>query len=57
MRRLLALVLCLSLLLQFVTYYLFMNRVSVTYATAYTTLIPREEPKETTPAKAWQDQY
>ena len=49
--------LCLSLLLQFVTYYLFMNRVSVTYATAYTTLIPREEPKETTPAKAWQDQY
>lgn len=49
--------LCLSLLVQFVVYYLFMNRVSVTYATAYGVLLPKEQPKEPTPAKAWQDQY
>ena len=49
--------LSLSLLLQFAVYYLFMNRVSVIYATAYTTLIPQEQPKETTPANPWQNQY
>lgn len=49
--------LCLSLLVQFVVYYLFMNRVSVTYATAYGALLPKEQPQEPTPAKAWQDQY
>lgn len=49
--------LSLSLLVQFVTYYLFMNRVSVTYATAYTTLIPQEQSKTTTPANPWQNRY
>lgn len=49
--------LCLSLLVQFVVYYLFMNRVSVTYAAAYGALLPKEQPQESTPAKAWQDQY
>lgn len=47
----------LSLLLQFVVYYFFMNRVAVTYATAYNALLPREQPKEPAPVKAWQDQY
>ena len=49
--------LILSLLLQFAVYYLFMNRVTVIYATAYTTLVPQEQPKETTPANPWQNQY
>ena len=49
--------LCLSLLVQFVVYYLFMNRVSVTYATAYGALLPKEQPKEPTPVNPWQDQY
>ena len=49
--------LCLSLLVQFVGYYLFMNRVSVTYATAYGALLPKEQPKEPTPVNPWQDQY
>lgn len=49
--------LSLSLLLQFVVYYLFMNRVAVTYATAYAALLPKEQPKETKPANPWQDQY
>lgn len=49
--------LCLSLLVQFVVYYLFMNRVSVTYATAYGALLPKEQPKEPTPVNPWQNQY
>jgi hypothetical protein len=49
--------LCLSLLVQFVVYYLFMNRVSVTYAAAYSALLPKEQPKEPTPVNPWQDQY
>lgn len=49
--------LCLSLLLQFVIYYLFMNRVAVVYATAYSTLQPKEQPRDPAPVKAWQDQY
>lgn len=49
----------LSLLLQFVVYYFFMNRVAVTYATAYQALLPEKQPKEPTPVPAnpWQDQY
>ena len=46
----------LSLLLQAVVYYFFMNRVAVTSATAYTALLPTEEPEKVQPA-AWQDQY
>lgn len=49
--------LCLSLLVQFVVYYLFMNRVSVTYAAAYGALLPKEQPKEPTPVNPWQNQY
>lgn len=49
--------LCFSLLVQFVVYYLFMNRVSVTYAAAYGALLPKEQPKEPTPVNPWQDQY
>lgn len=51
--------LSLSLLLQFVVYYCFMNRVAVTYATAYGTLLPTGHPKESAPASAhpWQNQY
>ena len=49
--------LCLSLLVQFVVYYLFMNRVSVTYAAAYGVLLPKEQPKEPTPVNPWQNQY
>ena len=44
-----ALLLCLSLLLQFVIYYLFMNRVTVIYATAYGALLPKEQPKKPEP--------
>lgn len=49
--------LCLSLLVQFVVYYLFMNRVSVTYAAAYGALLPKEQPQEPTPVNPWQNQY
>ena len=55
--------LILSLALQFVVYYFAMNRVSVTYAIAYETLLSQNQPQET-PAKPpmsanvpWQDQY
>lgn len=52
--------LCLSLILQFVVYYFFMNRVAVTYAAAYETLLPKEQeaqkPSEPT-AVPWNDQY
>ena len=49
----------LSLALQFVVYYFFMNRVAVTYATAYETLLPKENPeKMPQPTNVpWQDQY
>ena len=49
--------LCLSLLVQFAVYYFFMNRVAVTYATAYGALLPTEQPKEPAPVNPWQDQY
>ena len=55
--------LVLSLVLQFVVCYFFMNRVSVTYAVAYGALLPREQPEEKTeeapavPANPWKDQY
>ena len=55
--------LILSLALQFVVYYFAMNRVAVTYAIAYETLLPKNQPQET-PAKSpipanvpWQNQY
>lgn len=47
----------LSLLLQAVVYYFSMNRVAVTYATAYTALLPKEQPKEPAPVQPWQNQY
>lgn len=54
--------LILSLILQFVVYYFAMNRVSVTYAVAYETLLPKqqEQPAAKPPVPAnipWQDQY
>ena len=50
--------LSLSLLLQFVVYYFSMNRVAVTYATAYTTLhLTEEQPKQPVTPNPWQDQY
>jgi uncharacterized membrane protein len=53
----------LSLALQFAVYYFFMNRVAVTYATAYETLLPQLNPqanseKPQMPTNApWQNQY
>lgn len=53
----------LSLVLQLVVYYFFMNRVSVTYATAYETLLPQLNPQANseTPQMStnvpWQNQY
>lgn len=52
--------LCLSLAVQFAGYYFTMNRVSVTYATAYEALLPRQEqkPEETSaPPVPWKNQY
>lgn len=51
--------LLLSLALQFVTCYFFMNRVAVTYAVAYGALLPKKEPEEepAPPANPWQNQY
>ena len=50
----------LSLALQFVIYLLTMNRVAVTYATAYDALLPKEQTAQKapqTPAVPWQNQY
>ena len=53
----------LSLALQFVVYYFFMNRVSVTYATAYETLLQQLNPQansetpQTSTNVPWQNQY
>lgn len=48
----------LSLILQFVVYHFSMNRVSVTYATAYNTLLKeQEEQAAPVPANPWQNQY
>ena len=52
--------LALSLALQFAVYYFAMNRVAVTYAVAYTALLPEQEAEPEvpqTPATPWQDQY
>ena len=51
--------LTLSLLLQFAVYYCSMNRIAVTYAIAYGTLLPKEQPKEpaAAPANPWKNQY
>ena len=52
--------LTLSLALQFVAYYFFMNRVAVTYATAYEALQPQQQKAQDTPQPAtvpWQNQY
>jgi len=54
--------LALSLGLQFAAYYFCMNKVAVTYATAYETLLPKEKPETPAPAPVptanpWQDQY
>lgn len=50
----------LSLAAQFAVYYLFMNRVAVTYAAAYETLLPKEQEAQKPPkptAVPWNDQY
>ena len=49
----------LSLALQFVVYYYFLNPVAVTYATAYETLLPKEqtETAPAAPANPWQNKY
>lgn len=50
----------LSLALQFAGYYFCMNRVAVTYATAYGALLPKEEEAQEPPKPAavpWKDQY
>lgn len=50
----------LSLALQFVVYYFFMNRITVTYAVAYETLLSKKEETQTAPqpsAVPWQNQY
>lgn len=50
----------LSLVLQFAGYYFCMNRVAVTYATAYGALLPKEEEAQEPPKPAavpWKDQY
>ena len=54
--------LTLSLGLQFVVYYFFMNPVAVTYATAYEALLPKKDPDGTpaapaAPANPWQNTY
>lgn len=52
--------LALSLGLQFAAYYFCMNKVAVTYATAYEALLPKEKPETPAPvptANPWQDQY
>ena len=52
--------LALSLVLQFVVYYFSMNRVAVTYATAYEALQPKQQKAPDAPqptAVPWQNQY
>lgn len=51
--------LVLSLISQFAVYYFAMNRVAVTYAAAYDSLLPKEQPEEKppVPANPWKDQY
>lgn len=56
------LLLTLSLALQFVIYYFFMNPVAVTYATAYEALLPKEQEQAEpvtppAPANPWQNTY
>lgn len=50
----------LSLALQFVVYYFFMNRVAVTYAAAYEALLPKKQEPQEAPQSSkvpWQNQY
>ena len=52
--------LSLSLALQFAVYYFAMNRIAVTYAVAYATLLPKQEAEPEVPqapSAPWQDQY